>query len=561
MNSLESALFDITLYLALAVFLVGLAYKIWVWHRLATTLPGQEISTGQRLAATGRGLAAALLSRKILVVLKVVLLDVLLQARLYKENKYRWAAHMLIFWGFMLLLVFHALQSHVSENLFSDYYSTVNPYLFLRNLFGVMVLIGMAMAIARRLALPSMRATNRPMDAVTMILLAVIMLSGFLLESAKIVSADRFQEMAEEFGGLDGEELTALEAYWQRDYGVIFGTKRDTGDAEMMKLGASLHEDNCAECHSRPQAAFLSHAGAKVLGPVLTGYDGLRLDVLLWNIHFLACFAALAWLPFGKFFHILASPIGLITNAVMDPATADPAALATRRAMEMDACTHCGACSEHCSVKVIHRWLKNRDILPSEKLASFKLLTTGRCNGGMPALREGDDACTRCLRCTKVCPVGINLQDQWFDLDRQLAAKGQNPITARTRQKLTDLGQEWLDAKENPISVTGGDGGGEGLQLTYQKTLFRYCFQCQTCTNACPVVAAHENPGEALGLLPHQVMYSLGMGLVEVAMESKMTWDCTTCYLCQEYCPQQVPVTDLLYELRNMGFSTARKGA
>jgi len=30
-----------------------------------------------------------------------------------------------------------------------------------------------------------------------------------------------------------------------------------------------------------------------------------------------------------------------------------------------------------------------------------------------------------------------------------------------------------------------------------------------------------------------------------------MLWNCTTCYSCQEYCPQGIQVTDILYELKN----------
>jgi heterodisulfide reductase subunit C len=37
-----------------------------------------------------------------------------------------------------------------------------------------------------------------------------------------------------------------------------------------------------------------------------------------------------------------------------------------------------------------------------------------------------------------------------------------------------------------------------------------------------------------------------------MASGPNMLWDCVTCYQCQEHCPQQVKVTDILYELKNM---------
>ncbi len=83
-------------------------------------------------------------------------------------------------------------------------------------------------------------------------------------------------------------------------------------------------------------------------------------------------------------------------------------------------------------------------------------------------------------------------------------------------------------------------------------TTYSYCFSCQNCSTVCPVVGNYENPQEALGLLPHQIMRSVGLGLKDLAFGSKMLWNCATCYQCQEHCPQGVKVTDILYELKNL---------
>jgi hypothetical protein len=45
---------------------------------------------------------------------------------------------------------------------------------------------------------------------------------------------------------------------------------------------------------------------------------------------------------------------------------------------------------------------------------------------------------------------------------------------------------------------------------------------------------------EVLGLLPHQIMHSIGLGRKDLVLTSKMRWDCFTCYLCQEHCSQRV---------------------
>jgi len=92
----------------------------------------------------------------------------------------------------------------------------------------------------------------------------------------------------------------------------------------------------------------------------------------------------------------------------------------------------------------------------------------------------------------------------------------------------------------------------EKVDLSSQATTYSYCFSCQNCSTVCPVVANYENPQEVLGLLPHQIMRSVGLGLKDLAFGSKMLWDCVTCYQCQEHCPQGVKVTDVLYELKNL---------
>ena len=93
---------------------------------------------------------------------------------------------------------------------------------------------------------------------------------------------------------------------------------------------------------------------------------------------------------------------------------------------------------------------------------------------------------------------------------------------------------------------------GAGADFPKDAASFSACFGCQNCTTVCPVVTGLENPGEELGLLPHQIMYSLGLGLFQQACASGMLWACTTCYQCQEHCPQKVEVTDILYDLKIM---------
>jgi heterodisulfide reductase subunit C len=111
---------------------------------------------------------------------------------------------------------------------------------------------------------------------------------------------------------------------------------------------------------------------------------------------------------------------------------------------------------------------------------------------------------------------------------------------AMASEMVKDTGPIYLEAQRDQFS------------LSEQADTFKGCFGCQTCTNVCPVVQNYENPKEALGMLPHQIMYSMGLGIKDLALGSNMIWDCTTCYQCQENCPQGVKVTDILFELKNI---------
>jgi heterodisulfide reductase subunit C len=92
------------------------------------------------------------------------------------------------------------------------------------------------------------------------------------------------------------------------------------------------------------------------------------------------------------------------------------------------------------------------------------------------------------------------------------------------------------------------------LGLTDRPETFWACVQCTTCTSVCPVVAASDNPQRDLDLTPQQIMNLMRLQLKDEAFESRMLWDCVTCYKCQEHCPQDVKVADVLYELRNEAY-------
>jgi nitrate reductase gamma subunit len=338
-----------------------------------------EIPASTRVSAAIKGIISTLFSMKVFTLLRVFVLDVILQIRILREDFLRWFMHMCIFGGFMLLLLMHALDNFITSALFTDYYSTLNPFMFLRDLFGALVILGLGLALYRRFILKVPRLTTTARDHYAIIILAVIMISGIFLEGSKIVSYSTYQEMVEDYGGLEGkEEFRSLEAFWVEEFETVSPDLKGPFDAKTLELGKELHEMSCVDCHSRPQWAFMGYGIAKAMKPAALSLDRANISVLLWYIHFLACFIALAYLPFSKFFHILASPLSLLANAVMEKGESDRANIATKQAIELDACTGCGTCSLRCSVAVVLEEIPNVNILPSEKMVSLRALASAR---------------------------------------------------------------------------------------------------------------------------------------------------------------------------------------
>ena len=78
-----------------------------------------------------------------------------------------------------------------------------------------------------------------------------------------------------------------------------------------------------------------------------------------------------------------------------------------------------------------------------------------------------------------------------------------------------------------------------------------HCFQCGTCSSSCPVA-------EEMDIKPHEMVEMIKLGLTEALSRCKAIWQCTTCYMCTERCPQEVQLTTIILGLRDIAM---REGA
>ncbi len=557
---MSTALFHPALYASLALCALGLAWRMSAWFRVRVGPDACTVTPWQRMVAALRGVAVALFGRRLFRVLGALVLDALLLRRLYANAKLRWLGHQLILVGFTLLLLMHALAALVSEKLFQGYQPTLEPYLFLRNLFGVMVLVGVGLLwFGRRRERSGFAQARAFLGAAFVALLGFVLVSGFLLEAHKIASPRAFYRMTEQYAGTtDAEQLKPLRALWASEFGVAFADLQQPIAADLVERGRELQRDACASCHAKPASAFVSYPLARLLAPVTGLMDAAGADTWLWYLHVFACLLGLASLPFTRFFHVLAAPISLLVDAAAPQRalSAQPYAIearASQRALALDACVRCGICDERCSVALLARYLGNPDLLPSHKLIATGALAKGRLlRSGEEehALRaaEGAFLCTDCGRCTSRCPVGLDLEDLWQAGRGDLAVAGLAPPAQWVQARPALAWAESLEAVPRQHGLAAPDAA--FAPLSADRRSFSRCVQCQTCTNVCPVVAHSTDAEHGIDLTPQKVMNLLRLGLSDLALGSRMVWDCASCYQCQESCPEGVRVADIIYELR-----------
>jgi len=142
-------------------------------------------------------------------VIKTFVLEVVLQVQILKISFVRWLMHFSIFIGFMGLLAqtsFMAYMSHfVSEDSFlaRTFFKGGGSRVLdvWGDLFGVMLLLGLAIAIVRRYIVRAGQLETILKDTLSLMLLASIALTGFLAEAFRLMDPQYAAVAWYSFGG------------------------------------------------------------------------------------------------------------------------------------------------------------------------------------------------------------------------------------------------------------------------------------------------------------------------------------------------------------------------
>jgi heterodisulfide reductase subunit C len=79
----------------------------------------------------------------------------------------------------------------------------------------------------------------------------------------------------------------------------------------------------------------------------------------------------------------------------------------------------------------------------------------------------------------------------------------------------------------------------------------RTCYACGVCSARCPIEKIEPEYN------PRRIIRMILLGMEETLLREEFLWHCSTCYTCQESCPQGVNFTEVIFALRNMA---VRKG-
>jgi len=523
---------NIALNISLIIFTLGVCFQIYRFKKYKNFLHVETSTQGSQKNFQ----------------IKAFLLNTLFQTKLFKAGKLRWIFHFSLFTGFLYLIFVHALHD-VTSLLFEYYEPTVDPFQFLRNFSGVMVFMGCIAFLYRRVIHYRIKHDKRikTKGLFSILLILLVIGSGFLLEASKIISEPVFIEMVEEYSDIDEETgLEDLKIYWKEYYNIIFSQQIDITD-KSLENGQFLNEEYCLSCHSSIRSAFVSNTFVKMLNPIGSVLNSHRLDSKLSIIHYILCLLLLACFPFSRLFHVLLIPF--ITGQKNITKETSNTSKGIIPSTALFACTNCGYCSRVCSVYPNYQITGNKDVLPHSKIESVKAMIKDVSSENWERLYQGNSECTMCHNCTDICPSGIDLQCLWVALDTKLVQMRH----CENIRSVKDIPlNEWAKNENTIESLLSKDE--MTSNLADKAEAFEKCVQCTICTNVCPVVEYNSNQND---MTPQQVMNLLRLGKKHLATGTRMVWSCLTCYSCQEHCPQQIRVTDIILELRNSGEKSA----
>jgi Fe-S oxidoreductase len=199
------------------------------------------------------------------------------------------------------------------------------------------------------------------------------------------------------------------------------------------------------------------------------GYNAETIHWLFWWSHSLLALFFIAWIPYAKPFHMISSFANVVTRdekagkrlpnvpSDLDATNAESIEDFTWKEMlDQDACTKCGRCSAVCPAKASDRPLDPRNVI-----LDLKKYREERAEGGeqQPIIADGGtsvidtetmESCMACMACMDACPVEIEHLQSFTRLNRQMTDQGDiAPSMQDVFQNVMQNGNTFGDSPRN----------------------------------------------------------------------------------------------------------------
>lgn len=173
---LEASLVDSAAYLILAIIFVLLAYRIYAFRASAGVIFGYILLVYRSATKLG-------LRKTLSILISVALRDFATQLTSFETNREQ-LIHLCIFWGFAGLAVTTTIDNFVNHEGLS--LPLTHPVRILGNVSGVVIMIGLTLALVRRLTSKAFSQSTSGYDLVFFSLLYVTSITGFATEFASM---------------------------------------------------------------------------------------------------------------------------------------------------------------------------------------------------------------------------------------------------------------------------------------------------------------------------------------------------------------------------------------
>ncbi len=409
------------IYILAVLSIAALAYA--VYHRVQLWKLGQKDDSFSNMG------------QKTKAFIYTGLIDGIIHKRIIRDF-YPGIPHALVFWGALLLLFATAMDvvSHyIVEFLHGNTYLAISC---LADLGGAILLVGLIVLIVRRYIQRPDRLDNTLDDAITIAVVFIIVLTGFILEGLRmLVSEEIFPA------------LPIMED-WARWSFLGYGFARAFED-----------------------------------GSHLTGWYQI-----LWWFHSLLIIGTIFYIAFAvpKLAHIVASPLnvffrsdrpkGALRTMELEDAESFGASkiedFTFKDLLDLDACTRCGRCQDNCPA-----YLSGKPLSPKKIIQNLKTLMNEKDPGLFKKIAPVKDseenlramvgevitedeiwACTTCRSCQEQCPAFIEPINKIIEMRRHLVLEAaQFPETAMGALKSVERrGHPWQGTMATRTDWTEG---------------------------------------------------------------------------------------------------------